>query len=261
MTQSDSNGREGWTGEAMPDGMRRGGKQSVYLWNGGQGLEIEMVYVPPGPFLMGTEAGNADERPQHNHPMPAGFYISRHATTWRAFRRYCDATQRNEPRASPRVSRDDQPVVNVTWDEAAAFCRWAGLKLPSEAQWEKAARGTDGRTYPWGWDRPTPALCVMGRYMRDGSNARVGTCPLGASPYGALDMVGNVWEWCDDWYRVDSYEHYSRGDVRAPRSGRFRVSRGGSWDRDPKSVRAAVRDRQLPDRRGAFLGFRPTCTA
>ena len=131
--------------------------------------------------------------------------------------------------------------MNVSWDDAKAFCDWAGLSLPTEVQWEKAARGTDGsRKYPWGNDAPTPHLCRFSG-SPGATTDPAGVHPGGASPYGALDMAGNVGEWCADWYDRSAYERYARGDTSPPSSGQDHVFRGGSWGYDAEFCHAAYR--------------------
>ncbi len=203
----------------LPDGK----DVQVYLWrlpwNTG---DIEMIYVPPGDFIMGTDEADMghDHKwgPRHTHAMPYGYWIGRTDVTWRQYLAFCAATGHAEPSAPDWGRKDDHPVVNVTWEDANAYCDWAGLRLPTEAEWEKAARGADGRKYPWGneWDG---SKCNHGRASggdaSDGFEytSPVGAFPNGASPYGALDMAGNVYQFCDGWYEPTL----------------SRVCRGGSW--------------------------------
>ncbi len=251
----------GWFDERLPKGLRKGREKPVYVWDTGKGIEIEMVYVPPGDFVMGADDGDAydDEKPRHTHPMPKGYFIGRYETTWREYRVFCRATGRSEPSAPSWGAKDDHPVVNVSWDDAKAFCDWAGLRLPSEAEWEKAARGTDGRKYPWGSEAPTADRCVWDGHPTygDKSTAPVGSVPRGASPYGALDLAGNVWEWCEDWYDSKAYARYARGDVALPGAGSYRVYRGGSWGGPARDCRASIRNWDAPGSRYGYLGFRP----
>lgn len=160
-----------------------------------------------------------------------------------------------------RFNGDNQPVVGVDWSQAQAYCQWAGRQLPTEAQWEKAARGTDGQIYPWG---NQPATCEYA-VMDDGSSSGcgkgdaawpVGSKPKGASPYGALDMAGNVWEWVTDWYDAKYYASAPLRNPLGPSSGQVRVLRGGSWNSVQIHARAASRYLNAPDNRSSLIGFR-----
>ena len=156
--------------------------------------------IPAGVFTMGSDK-YVDEKPIHDVYLDA-YYISEFPVTVAQYRLFCVASQRNMPDAPSWGWIDEHPMVSVTWDDATAFCEWAGVRLPTEAEWEKAARGTDGRAYPWGndWDK---SKCS--NFTNSKSTQPVGSYPDGASPYGVLDMAGNVWEWCSDWYSADYY--------------------------------------------------------
>jgi formylglycine-generating enzyme required for sulfatase activity len=173
----------------------------------------EMVFVPAGHFLMGEV--DIEQNPCRTVTLDA-FWIYKNDVTVAQYRKFCQATGRQMPQPPGWGWKDDHPVVNVTLENAEAYCRWAGMALPTKAQWEKAARGTDGRRYPWGneWD-PGKLCCSVGQHR--GSTAPVGSYPAGASPYGCMDMAGNVWQWCADWYGNPA----SRQDY---------VLRGGSWN-------------------------------
>ena len=215
-----------------------------------------MVYVPAGDFLMGSKNGEGydRERPQHTVYLD-GYWIYKNEVTVAQYRNFCKTTGRNMPDPPNWGWKDDHPVVNVTWDEAKAYCEWAGAALPTEAQWEKAARGTDGRIYPWGndWDKTR-----LNSYQ-SGSTATtpVGNYPGGASPYGCLDMAGNGWQWCADWYDATYYANSPARNPTGPATGTTRVLRGGSWFNLPACCRSAYRhdrDPFIP----SFRGTTPT---
>jgi formylglycine-generating enzyme required for sulfatase activity len=191
----------------------------------------EWCEVPAGDYPVGREAGGPDT------VHVDAFEIARTPVTNAQYRAYVEATGAAEPPHRPPP--DELPVTLVDWHEASAFCAWAGGRLPTEAEWEKAARGTDGRTWPWG-DEEDPSRARIGAGLKHGSPAPVGSHPAGASPYGALDMAGNVWEWVAD-------EH--RPGERVLRGGSY-ASPGLAW------ARCAMRSHSRPVRRQSHIGFR-----
>ena len=189
-----------------------------------------MVLIPAGEFLMGSKdgVGNEDEHPQHTVNLDS-YYIYKNDVMVAQYRAFCTATKRDMPREPDWGWLDNHPMVNVTWDDANAYAKWAGAALPTEAQWEKAARGTDGRIFPWGndWDATKCSNSVGAN--NPGKTSPVGSYPAGASPYGCLDMAGNVLQWCADWYGEDYYKKSPAKNPTGPDSGTDRVLRGGSW--------------------------------
>ena len=222
--------------------------------------EVEpMVAVPRGPFLRGSgdddPNGRDEERPMRELDISA-FYLDKNPVTVRQFRRYLAASHDAPPpdfeRFNP-ASKATHPVVHVTWFEAQRYANWAGMRLPTEAEWEKAARGTDGRPFPWGEEAPdNRRACFGGRANTD----PVGIRPAGATPYGALDMAGNAFEWVADWYDRDYYAQAPGHDPQGPVSGKKRVLRGGSFVHEPFALRCACRGRFAPDERRANHSFR-----
>ena len=197
-------------------------------------LGIELIPIPAGEFLYG-------KKKERKH-LPV-FSMTKYPITVAQYRQFCAATSRSMPTAPNWGWQENHPIVNVNWDDAADFLTWAGLELPTEEEWEKAARGTDGREYPWGnkWDKAKCCNSVWCIRISAGPTTPVGQYPAGASPYGVMDMAGNVWEWCDSWYEVNSK----------------RVLRGGSWaDYNPDFFRAADRGGRAPGRGGVNFGFR-----
>jgi len=222
-----------------------------------------MVFVPAGQFVMGSARGDSegvfDQRPQRRVDLDA-LWIDKTEVTVAEYRKFCQATGRQMPQAPDRGWKDDHPVVNVAWEDAAAYAKWAGKRLPTEAEWEKAARGTDGRKYPWGDGEPDAGgnwRCNLGG-EQDGFKkaAPVGSLPLGASPYGCADMAGNVWEWCADWYHYDYYASAPTRNPKGSASGRYRVLRGGGYLSPSRQVRCATRFSLYPWCRMTCGGFR-----
>jgi formylglycine-generating enzyme required for sulfatase activity len=214
-----------------------------------------MVYVSAGEFYMGSDEGHNDERPMHTVYLNA-FYIDKTEVTNAQYRKCVEAGACDTPGKTTYYDNANfaqHPVVYVNWYQAEAYCQWAGKRLPTEAEWEKAARGTDGRTYPWaeGID------CDHAQYDEcSGETVPVESKPKGASPYGALDMGGNVWEWVADWYGEDYYSQSPGRNPPGPDSGEHRVLRGGSWFHPAHFVRCANRFGIYPDYRCNFVGFR-----
>ena len=246
-----------------------------------------MVYVPAGEFIMGSTTADidamleacpdcerewyADEQPVHTVYLD-GYYIDRTEVTNAQYAACVAAGGCSAPEASSSYTRDsyygnatyeDYPVIYVSWHDAEAYCGWAGKRLPTEAEWEKAARGPStgsgqARTYPWGegisCDQANWRACV-------GDTSEVGSYPGGASPYGALDMAGNVWEWVADWYDSGYYGSSPAANPAGPSYGDSKVLRGGSWLDNEWLVRAAYRVGVDPSIRGSDVGFRCASTS
>lgn len=220
-----------------------------------------MVYVPAGVLTMGSDdfSSDADERPAHPVYLDA-YWLDRTEVT-NAMYASCVAAQICERVAHPPTNADEKsnhPVQGVTWPNAVAYCTWAGRRLPTEAEWEKAARGTDGRIYPWGNAQPSFELGNFNK-ERDGTQP-VGSYLAGASPYGALDMAGNVYEWVADWYGLDYYAGSPLENPTGVASGLQRVLRGGNWNSTPDTLRSANRFWAFPGRND-FDGFRCALSA
>jgi len=237
---------------------------------------MEMVYVPEGSFEMGSSAGYDDEKPVHNVFLDA-FFIDKYEVSNAQYSICVKSGICNAPIDISSSTRDvyyskpgyaDYPVINVNWFEAKNYCDWVGGRLPTEAEWEKAARGTDGRTYPWGEeiDGSKANFCDNNCELEhkdisinDGyaDTAPVGSYPEGASPYGALDMAGNVWEWVADWFQEDYYSNSPVSNPPGPTSGDNKVLRGGRWGSKMEYLRAAFRkDGVKPSSLDPGIGFR-----
>lgn len=239
----------------------------------------DRVRVPAGPFVMGEDTrGEPDERPRHTRTLPA-FEIDRTEVTRENYERCIRAGRCTSPRPLDARFRDPrQPVVGVSWFQASAYCAWVGARLPTEAEWEKAARGADGRTYPWGETYPTLRMATFGHDEHAGHPDPVGSHPGFPSPYGALDLAGNVWEWVADPYDPYAYREptveptceralASLNDLRTRRVRGFtgsnplpttceRVLRGGGWNYGGAGLRSSNRVHHAPSYRLVMSGFR-----
>ncbi len=275
---------KGATAQVQPvEEARRDGRASglQFLRVNGRGYEeyrspvdgAEMVKIPAGKFMMGSTEEDR-EKPVHEVTL-SDYCIDKYPVTNGQYRKFCDATGRDYP-PDPSFSgmpdyftkNADYPVVNVSWEDAQAYCEWAGKRLPTEAEWEKAARGQDGRKYPWGNAGPDGSQCNYAdkrsgfdwanQSVDDGyaQTSPVKQYPAGASPYGVMDMAGNVWEWCNDWYSADYYKRSPAEGLRGPDFGSCRVLRGGSWSDLPVVMRCAYRYWDVPSYRYGSIGFR-----
>jgi formylglycine-generating enzyme required for sulfatase activity len=222
----------------------------------------KMVWVPPGEFMMGSGDDDKDaenwEKPAHRVQITKGFWLGKCDVTLGQWRAYCKQVGLEKSEAT--APGDNYPVVQVSCDAAMAYCRNYGLKLPTEAQWEYAARGPEGRKYPWGnvWDEGK--CCNGANPGPGGSTYPVGRFPEGASWCGALDMAGEVWQWCKDWSAPNYYQNAPGADPAGPERGQYRILRGGSWGDGPKVCRSADRFWGWPRSGGAYGGFRVAST-
>jgi len=213
------------------------------------------VKIPAGEFLMGNQ--DTERTPLEHRVYVSEFLMDKTGVTWGQYRAFTEATRMPLPRHRPYWGiHDDQPVVYVSWEEAEEYCNWAGGRLPTEAEREKAARGTDDRKYPWGDEDPDPERAVFRRSWGHQATGAVASHPAGISPYGLHDMGGNVWEWCADWYDGDYYAESPFLDPKGPKSGSAHVVRGGSWDSRPTVLSASCRSWGHRGYRDGDFGFR-----
>jgi len=222
----------------------------------------EMISIPAGPFIRGTNNGGFDERPQRTLVLGA-FAIDRYEVTNFQYQQFVDATGHRKSGPPARYAKNmskmlniNQPVVYVSWEDAETYCHWKGKRLPTEAEWEKAMRGSDGRLWPWGnVEQPNGANWAR---VQDGHevSAIVGTFQTDKSPYGVMDGAGNVMEWVDDWYAERYFEEAPEQNPQSPDHGVFRVLRGGGYTTTGTDIRITSRSKMVPDFRDETIGFR-----
>jgi len=222
----------------------------------------EMVLIPAGPFIRGTNQGGLDEHPQRTLVLDA-FAIDRYEVTNFQYQQFVHATGHRKSGPPARYAKNmskmqgvNQPVVYVSWEDAEAYCQWKGKRLPTEAEWEKAMRGSDGRLWPWGSvEKPNGANWAR---VEDGHevSASVGTIQTDRSPYGVMDGAGNVMEWVGDWYAERYFEEAPEKNPQSPDHGVFRVLRGGGYTTTGADIRITSRSKMVPDFRDETIGFR-----
>jgi len=223
--------------------------------------EREMILVPEGVFTRGSDSGGYDEKPEQEIYLDA-FYVDKYEVTVEAYERFRRAADYVKP-SFPFFMGDSKifetpnfPVVGVSWMDAGNYCEWAGKRLLSEAEWEKAARGTHGLTYPWGSKFLAKRANINGTADGHKHLAPVGSFPMGRSMYGVYDMSGNASEWVNDWYDQFYYMKSPMMNPEGAENKSNRVFRGGSWDARKVDVRAAKRFAATPGRKDSILGFR-----
>jgi formylglycine-generating enzyme required for sulfatase activity len=223
----------------------------------------EMVQIAEGPFVMGSRDNDSDpdEKPEHQVYLKA-YFIDKKEVSQEEYDRFAKMTRRAKRRIEvfeddpAKLLKPENPVIAVTWDDADAYCRWAGKRLPTEAEWEKAARGEAKRRYPWGEE------FIVGYSNIDGTEdgfqylAPPGSFEAGRSPYGVFDMTGNVAEWVADYYEENYYQKAPYRDPKGPDQGEQRVIRGGSWRETKRNARPSKRFQAKPWRHDITIGFR-----
>lgn len=257
-------------------------------WEADFGDGIIMIYIPEGDFFMGTDDGKEFEKPRHKVYLDA-YWIGKYIVTVAQYSKFTQETKSHLPTWMKTFSKDyqqfdealtgeDYPIVGVSWEDSLAYSSWLSQRLkksfflPTEAQWEKAARGTDELKFPWGNSQPTGShlnfadLQLFKKEKFDWADSSiddgyaftspVGSYPAGASPCGALDMVGNVWEWCQDWNHGDYYKESPYRNPKGPEIEKMRSLRGGGWNVDKNDCRCTFRFADSPNNSDCFTGFR-----
>jgi formylglycine-generating enzyme len=258
-------------GVAEPQPSKDG--QEVSTAEASRGLDAaSMVLIPSGPFTMGSHDGFPNERPEHTVTLDA-YYIDRYEVTLNLYRKFLETEKHEFPPTwddEAATTVGDRPAVGMRWESAVAYCRWVGKRLPTEAEWEKAARGTDGRRYPWGDMQPFIDIANYNRGMwvseaitlvavtsgLEGMSVRHGLKEGGKSPFGLFHMAGNAAEWVSDWYERDYYQKSPGKNPLGPASGEKRVLRGGSWADMPSALRVTARFSAKQDLEDRTIGFR-----
>ncbi|MGB1297374.1 MAG: formylglycine-generating enzyme family protein [Psychrobium sp.] len=236
-------------------------------------VDDEQVTVPAGEFIMGCDAGKdpvCSAAPDENKHIVYldEFLIDKYEVTFRRYQQCVDAGRCSPPAVGGALNYgwdgvERFPVNGVTWQQAKTFCEFENRRLPTEAEWEKAARGTESNIFPWGDSAPSCEVAVVDRANAGalgcgtGNTLNVGAKPKGASPYGAMDMAGNLWEWTADWYDADYYDNSPSENPKGPATGLFKVTRGGDFfTRSGYEVRSTSRFPYEPSDYSIAIGFR-----
>ena len=273
----------GWYGEKMPEGMKIGQQPGEYIWQKDNSI---MVHIPAEHFWMGDNRGREDEKPSHKIFVDA-FYLDKYELRWQQYLEFCDKTGHKRPPAPPWGIKPNHPVVNINWKDAESYAYWSGKRLPSEAEWEKAAKGAfkvpawdikqkplplmlnpyPRRIYPWGNHLPYTNGIFYCNYAaredwkRRGDDGYVHTAPIGsfpdgASPYQCMDMAGNVWEWCEDSYQHNFYRQGGKVNPLNRADVPQRVIRGGSYFNYAAMCRTSKRYAENKDDYFPWVGVR-----
>ena len=270
-----------WAGLSLLAGALCIGAAGLQSSKGGQALSPEagrggdgapMILIPAGPFIMGSHDGLPNERPEHTVTLDA-FFIDQYEVTLSLYRKFLESGKHESPPTwddEAATTVGDRPATGMKWPSALAYCQWAGKRLPTEAEWEKAARGTDGRRYPWGDMQPFVDIANYNRGMwvneaitlvavtsgLEGMSVRHGLKEGGKSPFGLFHMAGNAAEWVADWYGRDYYQKGPEQNPTGSATGEKRVLRGGSWADLPAALRVTARFSAEADYEDRTIGFR-----
>jgi formylglycine-generating enzyme required for sulfatase activity len=237
-----------------------GGEVTQKVKVSGDPKENPMILVPAGEFMMGSEEGGFDEKPPRRVYVDA-FEINQYEVTQHEYIEFVRATGHRSPfsrylKNIESFNDQNQPVIYVTWEDADAYCRWRGGRLPTEAEWEKAAKGSSESAWPWG-SEPKPVFAnFLGAEDQIYYTAVVGSFEQDKSPFQIYDMAGNVREWVQDWYDEHYYKHAPGRNPKGPDQGEMKTLRGGSWNDSAVSGRTSARMKMFPDYRDTTVGFR-----
>lgn len=262
-------------GASPPETSKNSAASSVETIKGRDGAT--MALIAAGTFTMGSNDGLPNERPEHKVMLDA-YYIDQYEVTLALYRKFLESGKRESPPTwddEAATTVGDRPAIGMRWQDADAYCKWAGKRLPTEAEWEKAARGTDGRRYPWGHMQPFVDIANYNRGVwvseaitlvavtagLEGMSVRHGLKEGGKSPYGLAHMAGNASEWVADWYDREYYQKSPEKNPTGPPQGDKRVLRGGSWADLPAALRVTARFSAEPEFEDRTVGFRCAMTA
>ena len=225
-------------------------------------IKDDLVFIPPGEFIQGTKQGGFNERPERIVNMD-GFWINRYEVTNHQYQEFVEKTGHRKPGPPSRYAKrlaqlrgPNQPVAYVSWHDADAYCKWKGLRLPNEAEWEKAMRGIDGRLWPWGNSQRVFKANLGGKEDGFEATAPVGSFPLDRSPFGVYDGYGNLMEWVDNWYEEQAVHSNQPREANFADRGGYKTLRGAGYTSYGNDLRITARSFMIPNFRDETIGFR-----